>query len=83
MIQPLINRAGLQQFFVRAAGEEASPLQHNHAADQLEQAGSQRVSDDKCRPSADKRFQRGMNQRFALGVDGIGRLIEDEDAGIP
>jgi hypothetical protein len=75
-----IDRAPLQQDGMRSDIHDLAPLKHQDliAIDQ----GREAVRHDQHRPAAGDAQQIGIHQSLRLRVEGAGRLIEDEDAGI-
>src|SRR5687768_2779242 len=76
-VQPI---AVLHELSVAAALDDATPLEHEHAI--CPNHGGKSMSNDEGGASPHQALERLFDQMLALGVEGAGGLVEDEDARI-
>ena len=77
-----VGRARLQQVRVVAGSDDPAAVHHDHAGDQFEHAGSQRVGDHQHGATPDEPAEHFEDRVLAGGVDGRGGLVEHQDGRV-
>ncbi len=75
-----VDRAGGEQFGVRALGDDVAVIQHQDLVGG--EHGADALGDDERRALRIFRLQRRLDAAFRLHVDGAGAVVQNEDGGL-
>src|ERR671923_1043776 len=80
LVDVAVHLARLEQLVVRAARGDAAGVENDDLVRKRD--GREPMRDDQCRPPAHRRAKTDPDARLGRCIDGCGRVVEDQDAGV-